>query len=1046
MFDLKNKYIRTDFLVFLGDFLPEDNMTYDKQQDLPLERTKSITNAVVLSESKSLGIKVFEIEHSGSREARVNLAREVFRIMADTLTNKALVVFKSSVSEQWRLSLMTIKLDYDESKNKIKKAYSNPRRYSYMLGKESKTVTPYKYLIDSGRVKTVDDLEKRFSIEVVNNEFYKEIAKLYDELVGTEEITRKLIYPSRGDESNEFAVRLIGRIIFCWFLREKKSKSGIPLIPSNILSRNASDQTNYYHEVLATLFFEVLNKPVEKRTQKFQSGEFTSIPYLNGGLFSNDKLDHYNFDKELESSILGLVNVPDAWLHDLFDLLEQFNFTVDENTSYDTELSIDPEMLGRVFENLLARINPDTGETVRKSTGSFYTPREIVDYMVDESLVSYLASKTSVNQAKIDALISYDPFDDLDNKLSKQERESILEALSTLTVLDPACGSGAFPIGILQKIVFVISKIDQSAEWWLAKQLEGASLELRKDFTNRSVDYIRKLGIIRQTIFGVDIQPIATEISRLRCFLTLIVDEEVDDKQENRGIRPLPNLDFKFVTANSLIGLPKPEDNKGKISEDQAAIFEETSHIDELKQIRNEYFNSTNHERHELQSRFDRLQKQMVLTNVDVFRGSASKLYDTLSRWDPFGHEACNWFDPEWMFGVSNGFDIVIGNPPYFVYQGYNKNEIPQIKSINLYEKAQGGKLNAYKLFLALAPSLLTTGGITSFIFQNSFLADNSAKKIRQFYLENQQIVKIDSFPERDNVHKRVFESVKMSVCVMLAKNIASDDESFELNVWEDKKRGAGYSTNFTSKELLTYDPIATPIPYLKEEEKQLFSKCFTGAVRGAISCFEGELNMTFHRSYFNNDPTNPKTIKGAQVQRYRLVDDMSQGQLEYVDESKYLSDFGKSNKSRHHEHSRIVMQGITGVDDKQRLVMSLVSEGNYCANSCNYILVNDQRYSEYLILALFNSRLFNWIFKKTSTNSNVNCYEIENLPIFEITDKEDLTKRIVSFSKEICELYDKKTSKTISTEVVVLEKKINDLVYGLYGLTPNEINLIEAK
>jgi type I restriction-modification system DNA methylase subunit len=205
------------------------------------------------------------------------------------------------------------------------------------------------------------------------------------------------------------------------------------------LSREAANQLNYYHVTLAPLFFEILNKPIEtERINKYKNGIYKEIPYLNGGLFNNDTTDHYNFDITQEMSTSGLVEVPDLWLRKLFDLLERFNFTVDENTSYDVDLSIDPEMLGRVFENLLARINPETGEAVRKSTGSFYTPREIVEYMVDTSLSEYLFTNTGIEPEKINALISYDLFGDIENELNEKESTSVLEALSILTVLDPA--------------------------------------------------------------------------------------------------------------------------------------------------------------------------------------------------------------------------------------------------------------------------------------------------------------------------------------------------------------------------------------------------------------------------------------------------------------------------------------------------------------------------------------------------------------------------------------------------------------------------------
>ncbi len=1037
-----DKYDRNSFMQFLNSFLPPEYSEYREVREFNNRALRIVDKAYILGECESLGgLKVIEVHHDKLNDPRVKLASEAFRLMAETFTQRALVVFVNEKSDQWRLSFMTIDFEYDKSKNKILDKPSNPKRYSFVLGPGAKTVTPYQYLVQKGAVRDLDDLRKRFSVEVVNNEFYKEIARLYDELIGTDKISRQLIYTTTGDESHEFAVRLIGRIIFCWFLREKKSMSGVPLIPTQILSRHAADQPKYYLSVLAPLFFEVLNKPLQSRVENFRKDGYEKIPYLNGGLFNNDEIDRYRFDNQLQMTNVGpsYADVPNSWLHQLFDLLERFNFTVDENTSFDTDLSIDPEMLGRVFENLLARINPETGETVRKSTGSFYTPREIVDHMIDASLTEYLTSNTTVSRKKLGSLVSYDLLDDAGNELENSEAEQVLEALSSLTVLDPACGSGAFPIGMLQKIVFIISILDPDAKWWLSKQLEGASPELRREFENKSINYIRKLGIIRQTIFGVDIQPIATEISRLRCFLTLVVDEAIDDNDpNNRGIRPLPNLDFKFVTANTLIKLNDPSDHR-------VQLFEDSQGLEELSNIMTEYFSAPSKDRDGIKYHFSQTQKKIferLLGHKDV---SVNTNTYKLSSWDPFEHAPSEWFDPKWMFGIENGFDIVIGNPPYFVYQGHIKDEIPRIKTIDLYKRAQGGKLNAYKLFLAFAPSVLKPGGLVSFIFQNSFLADSSAKKIRQYYLHDQQIITIDSFPERDNVHKRVFESVKMSVCVMLAKNSSSDQHMpFTLNVWADKKRSQGYTTSFTPNELSDFDPVALPIPYLKSEEKAIFSKCYSLRHANVISCYEGELNMTFHRDYFTQDSSNPKVIKGAQVQRYYLTDHLSQGQLEYVNATKYLDDYSNSKKSKSHESSRIVMQGITGVDDERRLVMSILSSGMYCANSCNYILVNDGDYTEDFVLGLYNSRLFNWLFKKTSTNSNVNCYEVENLPIPKIIGKEKLVNEISKASQRLGTLYERNGKQKTPGEITELDNEIDRLVYQLYDLTSDEIQIIE--
>lgn len=766
MLDLKKNYNRDEFLLFLKGFLPDDYLVHENAQDLPLEHAKSITDAVVLSECKSLDIKIFEVEHSGSKDARVSLAREAFRIMADTLTNRALVVFKGKDGSQWRLSLMTIQLDYDESKNKIKKSFSNARRYSYMLGQEAKINTPYKYLISLGKVKDVEDLGKRFSIEVVNNEFYKEIAKLYDELVGTDKINGLLKHPDDASLQHEFAVRLIGRIIFAWFLKEKTDGTNKPLVGKTLLSRNAANEKSYYHSILAPLFFEVLNSPVNKRKNRFQSGEFAYVPYLNGGLFTPQLDDYYRYDEGLERSEIGVIEVPDVWLRKLFDLLELYNFTVDENTTVDVDLSIDPEMLGRIFENLLARINPETGETVRKSTGSFYTPREIVEYMVDESLVAHLITSTGINEEKLRALISYDLADDTRQPLGSGEHQKVVDSLSEITVLDPACGSGAFPIGILQKIVFILQQADPESKLWFEKQISGATPEVRhhlqREFDSKNFDYLRKLGVIRKSIFGIDIQPIATEIARLRCFLTLIVDERVKDDEPNRGVEPLPNLDFKFVTANTLIKVPQQKLVSGEV---QGDIFEDSSNIEKLRQLREEYFYCEASERGELKAKF--LQTQKDLFEGMINTGAHGQQSLALSTWDPFSHKSTEWFDPEWMFGVKEGFDIVIANPPYV--RADNPDFMPQRAAIvtggnylTLYEK-----WDLFVPFIERGLGLLGKAGILTYITSNSLFTSKFAFKILDFIQDKYYTSFIDYFDD----NTKVFDAGVVPVVFGISKN-----------------------------------------------------------------------------------------------------------------------------------------------------------------------------------------------------------------------------------------------------------------------------------
>lgn len=560
------QYKRAEFLGFLDGFLPDDFV--EKEEDIVIgkPRHKKITKAQILGESKLLELVVLEMEHDSENDPRVTLATDAFKILADHWIHRALVVFKSQNSNNYRLSYLTISLDMNE-KSKVIRRYSNARRYSFYLGPGAKVNTPQQQLVKRGRLKNPEDLLSRFSLEVVNKEFFTQISTLYTRLVGGERGGKKYdaelkISGHSPDGLGNFGIRLIGRLVFCWFLKQKKSATGTSLIANELIGSDAiTKHSDYYHSICAPLFFEILNRPATRRPERIQNKDlFEDVPYLNGGLFSPHKDDEYKFNTSSGTSERGVVQISDSWFKAFFELLDVYNFTIDENTLVDTELSVDPEMLGRIFENLLAEVNPETGESARKATGSFYTPREIVDYMSDESLVAYLIKNTGIDEKKIRALCSLSLEDDEMYPLLSVEKRSVVEAVSAVTVLDPACGSGAFPIGILQKIVYILEQVDPDCSLYLERQLKGAGAELKRHIQagarEHNLNYVRKLGVIRQSIFGVDIQSIAVDIARLRCFLTLVVDQRVDDKKPNKGIEPLPNLEFKFVCANTLINPP----------------------------------------------------------------------------------------------------------------------------------------------------------------------------------------------------------------------------------------------------------------------------------------------------------------------------------------------------------------------------------------------------------------------------------------------------------------------------------------------------------
>ncbi|HPI85251.1 MAG TPA: TaqI-like C-terminal specificity domain-containing protein [Bacteroidales bacterium] len=604
------------------------------------------------------------------------------------------------------------------------------------------------------------------------------------------------------------------------------NKNYLKNILKDFLKEDSSN--DYYKAILQNLFFATLNQKMGERDfaddhngynkedqgiktkyrypEKFTISKkeilelFKDIPFLNGGLFDClDKFDEEKLEKGKKDQLFtdGFTRIgekqavipdflffgeeTDVDLTQYFDpeakkaikrkvkgliyILDNYKFTVAENTPLEEEIALDPELLGKVFENLLASYNPETKTTARKQTGSFYTPREIVNYMVDESLIEYLKQNTGVKSEDLNErlrnLISYqedgNPFD-------SDESDDLIKALNNAKILDPACGSGAFPMGVLHKMVHLLKKLDPGNKKWKTQQREkiiGAQIkELEKDkkaieglsdqavreratqavedrlqeveeifeSKNNFDDYARKLYLIENCIYGIDIQPIAVQISKLRFFISLIIDQDKDSQKENLGFRSLPNLETKFVAANTLIGLEKPQLKTGDIFiQDTLNLIKEKS--DQLKDIRHKYFSARiRKDKLFYQAEDKKLRKEIseLLVKIGHTKGNAVNI----ASFDPYDqNHFADWFEPEWMFGsdVKEGFDVVIGNPPYKVLTKNNtiKKELDYYN--NDYKSFQGSSSkNLFTLFIEKNLKLLSAYSTLSFIIPEGLFKTRS--------------------------------------------------------------------------------------------------------------------------------------------------------------------------------------------------------------------------------------------------------------------------------------------------------------------------------
>lgn len=619
--------------------------------------------------------------------------------------------------------------------------------------------------------------------------------------------------------------------------------------------KNVNKESVYYKAILQNLFFATLNCPIEpddgddrkrgfrglesygkhrgvdylmryekyfKNPEAFLELMNNTVPFLNGGLFEclDEKMDKnlyidgfsdqmtkgeklivpdflfFGVNTEVDlSQDYGLKNkkYKKAAVRGLINILKSYKFTVTENTPIEEDVALDPELLGKVFENLLASYNPETKSTARKQTGSFYTPREIVNYMVDESLIAYLKTAITdwdMKEKELDEkLHQLTSFDAINPFTTDEEISVIINALDQCKILDPACGSGAFPMGILQKMVHILKKLDPDNEKWKELQLNKAikateevfSIEDRKereaklieindafDETINDPDYARKLYLIEHCIYGIDIQPIATQISKLRFFISLVVDQKVNDDKPNFGIRALPNLETKFVTANTLIGIDK---NNSLFYTEAIEVLQK-----ELKKVRHKVFSAKTKATKKKYREEDKRLRKVIADKLEAV-GMPGNTAEKLAIWDPYDQNtSSSFFDAEWMFDVSKGFDVVIGNPPYIQLQSIKQKSLI-FKSLNYTSYSKSGDI--YCLFYEKGISLLKNNGILTYITSNKWMRAGYGKKMREYFLKETNIYQLIDFGDSP-----IFENATTYTNIYIGCKLKNEDYN-RTRVWD---------------------------------------------------------------------------------------------------------------------------------------------------------------------------------------------------------------------------------------------------------------------
>ena len=775
------------------------------------------------------------------------------------------------------------------------------------------------------------------------------------------------------------------------------------------------------------------------------------------------------------------LRIPDSWFKEFYQLLEQYNFTIDENTTVDSEVSVDPEMMGRIFENLLAEVNPETGETARKATGSYYTPRVIVDYMVEQSLKQYLVTKTSLTKDKCVELLSYETEV---NGWPDSEKVSVVKALKEIKIIDPACGSGAFPMGILHRIILVLEKVDPLLKIWQYLYMESLDKSFREviseSVTRENWSYLRKLITIREAIFGVDIQEIAVEIAKLRCFLSLVVDEHVnDDVAKNRGIKPLPNLEFKFVAANSLIGLPK--------SEGLGGMFEDLESIKKLAYLRKEYFNSYSIHKKELEEQFKEVQRALskhhykhsvlekrdLTGNVTVAKTTAATQTQYLASWQPFENTKCKWFDSDWMFGVPN-FDIVIANPPYLSAWTMTKKDSHERNSIVAEFKNYDilvGHWDLYMAFILKGHNILRDSGILSYILPNPVLREKYASSLRKFMLTNMTLHSLLIFDESN-----VFENVsRKTVVITLLKDPHANNfvSIWKNSCWEEDDSSRIEHCSNIDKDLWMNPPSYRFLVDSNEKHEALIDKIERASIKVGNICYvnygaqvSSKISGEFKkRDVISYEPVGnaKKFYEGKDVHRWAI--NWRGLWLDYRKRALY-----GPRTEKLFESPKITIRKVS--DKNHKIGAAFDKTGMYCDDGLvlvvpfqtldrtdldkdftDYARINTDISLEYLT-AQFLSSLCNYYYRcrfatesLQQATSHVYPQAVRALPIRNISFEEqkpfiDLVNQILDTIGSEDYLTNPKKQKGITD----LEHQIDRMVYDLYELTEEEVAMVEGR
>ena len=1103
--DTFNKeYNEDDFRIFISELLPNADLSSEIEHRIQLPQTyndfirsaKRIAKYNYISqeynEEKVLDVLVVKLKKATSidraRTAQRNFIARYLNGSRSYQKDAALVAFISedetgNISPDWRFSL--IQMNYvteiiedanGKKKRKTSVELTPAKRFSFLVGANEDTHTAQKQFCtcleksSKGEPITIEDLVQAFDIEKVSKEFFDKYKNLYlklkAELQKLKDTDKEVFedFNKHNINLDDFAKKTLGQLVFLYFIQKKgwlgvkKDENwgqGDKKFLRNLFNKKYCEYDNFFNDVLEHLFYEAL--ATDRGVGAWFDKLNCRIPFLNGGLF--EPVNGYEYERTN-------LTIDNNLFKEIFDTFDLYNFTVKEDEPLEKEVAIDPEMLGKVFENLLP-------ENIRKGNGAFYTPREIVHYMCQESLINYLYNKINIKevpltteereqqlkllktkkekeqlkltQEVLEEIISKDDINylikkgdstysnkDVNAELPesiKKNAKIIDDALNHIKVCDPAIGSGAFPVGMMNEIVRA-----------------RAALNDVLNISDRPT-YELKRNAIENSIYGVDIDPGAVEIAKLRFWLSLVVDEE-----DIKNIRPLPNLDYKIMQGNSLItsyeGIDFDEIVANQPTEKQLDLFASKSEkiTEKISQKQNEFLKTPYAtKKGEIKQEIEDLIVELVKTKFEEkaeIEGKPKNFYEEKIRNFAQNKENRNFFPWKLFFADAfeeGGFDVVIGNPPYITLalgkgqDCFSKEEVELYKK--LYPNSVEYKGNTYAIFYDKAITLAKSFGIISYITPNTMLLNNSYKNLRKLILENTQIKKLVNFK------KTVFDSAETggNLILLLRKNTTQNlIEVIDIPFFEKENKIELYpisfvdQINFKETSLNKYYTDIKSFNIINRISK--YSHAFS-----SIASFYNGIKTGDNKRFISDTKISEQylpILRGRDIQKYKI-----NYASKYVlfDKEKLWSNTDETKLSK---NPKIILRQ-TG----DSIIAALDTNGFYTMDTTHIIF--DPLIDIYALLSMLNSTLFTWFLHKSVEEENKAFAEVKIAIL-----KQFFIPKQIKYEKELKDLCIKILNIKSDTDfennaqkqfvVEGYENQIDILVYKLYNLTYDEILVID--